>query len=530
MARKSKPPAVTTPRRLAPVVEQTPSREERREQKRLRSRFAPRLGWGGRFGGRVPVEDAGTVYTGPTTQAGAIYPFLLGSGLPPRGVPVGRDVLTGELVCIDPSGWTGRLTTNPGVWVMSQPGAGKSALVKRVCLVYSAYGHMVCVPGDVKGEYTELIRELGGSVVRIGDGIGRINPLDSGPLKGRVQSMPADRRDALLDVLNGRRLETLVALLSTKHGLGRSPDEIERSALDTAVQVASAAQDPGSDPIVADVVTVLRAAPEELRAKLAADGERYQDLTRSVIAGLDNLVGGPLRGLFDGPTTTPLDINAPAVSVDISALRARGNDVVSAGMIATWAYTYSSIDSARSIGLMDRKLVLPMDEMWRALRSGPGLVDAMDAISRLNRTTDDVTIYVTHSLLDVEALPTEMDRAKARGLMDRCDTWVLGASTTEELGRVTGKRMLTEQEVMMVSSWASATSTGLDIDPTYDDEDDNRPVEEETARHPGRGKYLIKLGTRPGIACALELTATEQRLYRTDTNRRRVTTTGVESR
>src|SRR5690606_15106574 len=102
---------------------------------------------------------------------------------------------------------------------------------------------------------------------------------------------------------------------------------------------------------------------------------------------------------------------------------------------------------------------LPMDEMWRALRSGPGLVDAMDAISRLNRTTDDVTIYVTHSLLDVEALPTEMDRAKARGLMDRCDTWVLGASTSEELGRVTGKRMLTEQEVMMVSSWASATST-----------------------------------------------------------------------
>ncbi|MFJ4622560.1 ATP-binding protein [Streptomyces sp. NPDC088812] len=524
--RKPRPPAVTTPRRMTRPVEQAaPSREERRAERKLRARFAPRLGWGGAFGGRVPVEDTGTVYTGPTSQAGGIYPFLLGSGLPPRGVPVGRDVLTGELVCIDPSGWTGRLTTNPGVWVMSQPGAGKSALVKRICLVYSAYGHMVCVPGDVKGEYSSLISELGGSVVRIGDGIGRINPLDSGPLKGRVQSLPADRREALLDVLNGRRLETLVALLSTKHGLGRSPDEIERSALDTAVQVASAAQPSGSDPVVADVTAVLRSAPEELRSKLAADGTRYQDLTRSVVAGLDNLIGGPLKGLFDGATTTPLDINAPAVSVDISALRARGNDVVSAGMIATWAYTYSSIDSARSIGLLDRKLVLPMDEMWRALRSGPGLVDAMDAISRLNRTTDDVTIYVTHSLLDVEALPTEMDRAKARGLMDRCDTWVLGASTTEELGRVTGKRMLTEQEVMMVSSWASATSTGLDIDPTTYDEDDARPAEEETVRHPGRGKYLIKLGTRPGIAAALELTATEQRLYRTDNNRRRATTT-----
>ncbi|MEU9037962.1 ATP-binding protein [Streptomyces sp. NPDC048352] len=527
MARTPKPPPLTTPRRVVRISEQGPTREERKAQKKLRNRFAPRLGWGGAFGGRTPVEDSGTVYTGPSTQAGAIYPFLLGSGLPPRGVPVGRDVLTGELVCIDPSGWTGKLTTNPGVWVMSQPGAGKSALVKRVCLVYSAYGHMVCVPGDVKGEYSQLIGELGGSVVRIGDGIGRINPLDSGPLKGRVQSLPADRRQALLDVLNGRRLETLVALLSTKHGLGRPADEIERSALDTAVHVASAAQPAGSDPIVSDVVRVLRAAPEELRTKLAADGERYQDLTRSVIAGLDNLVGGPLRGLFDGPTTTPLDINAPAVSVDISALRARGNDVVSAGMIATWAYTYSSIDSARSIGLMDRKLVLPMDEMWRALRSGPGLVDAMDAISRLNRTTDDVTIYVTHSLLDVEALPTEMDRAKARGLMDRCDTWVIGASSEEELVRVTGKRSLTEQERMMIGSWSSATSTGLDIDPTvHDDEDGALPPEEEGARHPGRGKYLIKVGTRPGIAASLELTTTEQRLYRTDTNQRRATTGG----
>ncbi|MFJ8335387.1 ATP-binding protein [Streptomyces sp. NPDC094437] len=512
---------VASPKRLA-EAEGPPARTrlERKEERRLAQRFAGRLGWAGRFSGRAAVEDAGTVYTGPSGQVGTVYPFLLGSGLPPRGVPVGRDVLTGELVCIDPSGWTGRYTTNPGVWVMSQPGAGKSALVKRVCLVYAAYGHMPCVPGDVKGEYSGLIDKLGGSVVRIGDGSGRINPLDSGPLKGRVGSLPADRRQGLLDTLNGRRLETLGALLSTQHGLGRAPEAVERSALDTAVQLASERQAPGIDPVITDVITVLRTAPEALRTKLAADGSVYQDLTRAVVAGLDNLVSGPLKGLFDGQTTTPLDFEAPAVSVDISALRARGNDVVSAGMIATWAYTYSAIDSARSLGLMNRSLVLPMDEMWRALRSGPGLVDAMDAISRLNRTTNDVTIYVTHSLLDVEALPTETDRAKARGLMDRCDTWVIGASTEEELGRVTGKRALTEQERMMIGSWSSATSTGLDIDPTYDEDTGLRP-DEDTVRHPGRGKYLIKIGSRPGIAAALELTATERRLYSTDHNHRR---------
>ncbi|WP_234327056.1 ATP-binding protein [Streptomyces sp. NRRL WC-3742] len=496
-----KKPELLTPRWAVDTVPTAP-RRSLRSPLRGRGVFAPRLGWGGPFGGRVAVEDAGTVYTGPSTQVASIYPFLLGSGLPPRGVPVGRDVLTGELVCVDPSGWTGRLTTNPGMWVMAQPGVGKSALVKRVCLVYVAYGCMMCVPADVKGEYSTLIRELGGSVLRIGTGVDRINPLDSGPLKHHLARLPVTERQALLDVLTGRRLETLGALLATRCGLGRQPDEIERSALTTAVQLAADAA-PHTDPVVPDVIAVLRQAPEALRLKLAADGYTYLDLTRSVVAGLDNLVDGPLKGMFDGPTSTPLDLHAPAVSVDISALRARGNDVVSAGMIASWAYTYNTIDSARSLDVVRRRLVLPMDEMWRALRAGPGLVDAMDSISRLNRTTDDVTVYVTHSLEDVEALPTEEDRAKARGLMDRCDTWVIGGSTDEELGRVSGKRSLTEQERMMITSWASATSTGLDAADQV---------------HPGRGKYLIKIGTRPGIAAAMELTVTERRLYHTDKN------------
>ncbi|GAA3380700.1 ATPase [Streptomyces sannanensis] len=497
----AKPPQLQSPRRTpTPPRPDGQAQAQKAERQRRRRLFAPRSGWGGRFGGRVPVEDTGTVYTGPSHQAGGVYPFLLGAGLPPRGVPVGRDVLTGELVCIDPAGWVGKLTTNSGVWVMSQPGAGKSALVKRILLFYSAFGFMPVVPGDVKGEYTALIQGLGGSVVRIGDGSGRLNPLDSGPLKKRVWALPAAERGVLLDVLNSRRLETLGALLATKHGLGRAADEIQRSALTCAVQLAADAV-PGDDPIVPDVITVLRQAPEPLRNRLAADGSSYAALTRSVIAGLDNLVSGPLKGLFDGPTTHTLDIAAPAVSVDISALRARGQDILSAGMIATWAYTYSSIDAARTTGLMKRRLVLPMDEMWRALRSGPGLVDSMDSITRLSRGDGDISILVTHSLLDTEALPTEEDRAKARGLMDRCDTWIIGASTEEELMRVTGKRQLTEQERMMITSWSSATSTGLD---TGD------------AVHPGRGKYMIKIGTRPGIAAASELTATEARLYHTD--------------
>jgi hypothetical protein len=40
-----------------------------------------------------------------------------------------------------------------------------------------------------------------------------------------------------------------------------------------------------------------------------------------------------------------------------------------------------------------------------------------------------VTIMVTHSPRDTEALPKPEDRAKAAGLMERCDTLILGASS-----------------------------------------------------------------------------------------------------
>lgn len=62
---------------------------------------------------------------------------------------------------------------------------------------------------------------------------------------------------------------------------------------------------------------------------------------------LENLCTGPLAGLFDGPTSRPLDLDAPAVSVDLSSLLTAGDQVVAAGLLATWSYAYASIDSAR---------------------------------------------------------------------------------------------------------------------------------------------------------------------------------------
>lgn len=466
---------------------------------------APRRGWRGAGAGRSPHTDRGAVYLGTTTEVAGLFPFVLGAPLPSEGVPIGPDMLTREMVCFDPQGWVGRLVQNPGVWIMAQPGAGKSAITKRIALVYSSYGSMIVVPGDVKGEYAPLVRGLGGQVVRIGRGLDRLNPLDSGPLRRRLSTMPEERQRVLLAEINGRRSDLLHALLATPHGLGRRATAPEANVVGAAVErVTEALTD---DPVIPDVVAVLREGPKELWDKLLVDTlDDYRSLVREVTLALENLCTGPLAGLFDGPTTQPLDLDAPAVSVDLSALLTAGDQVVASGLLATWSYAYGAIDSARALGMMDRPLVLPLDEMWRALRAGPGMVEAMDGMTRLNRSKGEVTIFVTHSLRDPESLPTPEDRAKALGLMDRCDSLILGALSAGELERVNAQRPLTSEEQALVASWSAPSITGVDG---------------TNQRHPGRGKYLIKIGTRAGAPARLDLTEAETRLYDTDAAMRR---------
>jgi hypothetical protein len=439
-------------------------------------------------------------YLATTNQLAGLFPFTQAAGLPATGVPVGHDLLTGQLVCLDPAGWVGTLTTNPGIWVEAGPGVGKSALAKRLATGLSGLGHRIVVPADPKGEYTALVRHLGGQVIRVGRGADRINPLDSGPLGRALPQLPAERAARLRTEVDARRTELLLGLLAGPHGLGRRPDAPARYAVTAALALAT--QTGGADPVVGDLVRILRDLPAPLLVALRADTPAAGwAITSEVAFGLANLCGGPLAGILDGPTTTPLDVHAPAVAVDLSALLTAGEHTVAAGMLAGWALTYGALDVAAALGITDTPTVLVLDELWRGLRAGPGMVDTFDSLTRLNRAKGTVTIMITHSLRDLDALPSEADRAKAAGLMERTDTVILGACSPTELAAVSARRPLTTAETALVASWADPTGTGLDT---------------AGSCHPGRGRYLIKIGHRLGVPTRMNLTATEALLYDTD--------------
>jgi hypothetical protein len=257
------------------------------------------------------------------------------------------------------------------------------------------------------------------------------------------------------------------------------------------------------DPTVPDVLALIEAGTGELHAAARARTEgEYRRRVDDLIPTLALLCEGSLAGVFDGPTTTPIDLTAPAVSVDISRVAAAGDQLVAAAMLCVWAYGYGLVDAHAALaerGLATRQHYLGvMDELWRALRGSAGLVEHADSLTRLNRAKGMASVMVTHSLADLDALPTAEDWAKAQGFIERSAIKVLAGLPPRELDRVGRVVRLGASERELVSSWA-APEAWL-----------------PGATHPGRGKYLIKTGERPGLPVSMALIGDESALYDTD--------------
>src|SRR6266498_1466181 len=75
--------------------------------------------WGYRVpgAGRVSHLAPGMEYQGTTVQLCGLYPYVAGSGSPMLGVPIGRHMLWGEVLCLDPLEWLRHgIVTNPGMF------------------------------------------------------------------------------------------------------------------------------------------------------------------------------------------------------------------------------------------------------------------------------------------------------------------------------------------------------------------------------------------------------------------------------
>jgi hypothetical protein len=453
--------------------------------------------------------QAPAMWRGTTVQVCGLWPFSAGSGSPLCGAPLGQHLLTGVTVCGDPVSWFRRahLIANPSIFVVGRPGIGKSTLLERMLFYLAATGVTPLVLGDLKPDYVETVAYLGGQVIPIGRGVGGINVLDPGEMGLAAARIGGRDGDRLRAEAHGRVLAMVASLITLVRG--RAVDDHEQTVLAACLHELFARSSTVTPPTLPDLVAVLAEGPERVRAVTLDRGSehRYRIAVDPLHRSLLGLLDGPLGQTFSSATTTRIDLSAPAVAVDISRIGEADSTLTAAAMLAAWSDGLGCVAAAHA--LADAGLAPPrwyfavLDELWRPLRVAGGLVDRIDAITRLNRTWGLGQAMITHTLKDLETAGSEADRAKARGFVERAGMVACMGLPRSELGDLDQIVGLSRRETDLITSWSSPAGWGgADAD----------------APPPGQGKCLIKVGGRPGVPVKIQITETERRLH--DTNAR----------
>lgn len=464
-------------------------------------------GFYGPGGGRSTVVQHPPEWRGSTLQTCGLWPFSVGAGTPMVGVPLGSHLNTGASLCCDPISWFTRakLISNPSVFVLGKPGLGKSTILRRWCLGYKYMGINTMFLGDVKGEHDDIVTALGGQVIKIGPGCGSINVLDPGGALAALDSLSGEYRESVHTIIQTRRNNMVKALITISRQ--SPPTERERTILDRAIRVLDD-KFGTKPPVLADLLQVVREAPEPVRrvALDRGDDTRYRDITENLESSLIELSGGMMGSLFGRQTSERLDPSKP-VDFDISSINEADQDVRAAALMACWDAGFCTVDVSHILfeaGQDTRRIFfLVLDELWSALRSGSGMVERVDQVTRLNRQWGIGQALISHTMSDLLSLPAPEDREKARGFVERSGMVLCGGLPKKEMPLLNSAITMSDTEEGLLMSWQ---------DPPSWDAKQRRNTEP-----PGRGKFLVKVGGQPGIPFHLDLTRAEMSVN--DTNK-----------
>jgi type IV secretory pathway VirB4 component len=445
-------------------------------------------------------------------QVCGLWPLVVTAQSPMTGVPLGLNLQTGEPVCCDPINLFQRahLISNPSCFILGLPGLGKSTTIRRMLWGLHAQGVMPLVLGDLKGEYIDLVRQIGGQVIQLGPGgRGYLNVLDPGngleAVKLLMKNNYHKQAQEMLADIRMRQLNLITGLISISRK-GMVSDR-ETNIISKALQYLNdQSLNSGTIPILKDFLKLVQYPTPAMRDVAYDQGSqsKYNRIVENLIVTLKGLVeGNELGEIFSQQTSEPMRLDKP-VCFDVSSIPDTQLDLQAAALLACWSEGFANINISHTLadyGLAPRgRFIVALDELWRALRSAGGMVDRVDALTRLNRSYGTGMIMATHTVADLEALPNVDDRAKAKGFIQRSGIVIMAGLPHEEIELLRQVISITKAEEKEVTSWS--TPPGLN---TID-------------VPPGVGKIMIKLGERPGILVKVQLVPVEATVN--DTNKR----------
>jgi type IV secretory pathway VirB4 component len=361
-----------------------------------------------------------------TRHAQAVYPFVASGGLGARGVFIGRDS-SGGAFCYDPWVLYGDSTLDdPNAIVLGKLGQGKSALVKTLLWRMLLFGRRAFVL-DVKREYGPLCAAVGVKPVSLEPGGSvRLNPLASRP----EEHVQLELLRAVTVTAIGEPLTQIEAagLREALHGL-----RISGVAEPTLPQIAKALFDPS-----AEMAERLRTT----RARLATD-------VRRAALAIQDLCEGPLKGMFDGPTTPGLDLDARLLVLDLHAVK----DSPAVGILMACATAWMSALLARMAERPGReRLINVADESWKIVQH-TGLGEWFQSNFKLARQFGVMNLVVLHKLADLRSAGDAGSRAAriAEGLVADASTRIIYHQDESQVSLTRTLLGLSENEARLIS-------------------------------------------------------------------------------
>ncbi|SEM38890.1 ATP-binding protein [Streptacidiphilus jiangxiensis] len=324
---------------------------------------------------RLPVRTS-------TGQAQAVYLPTAAPGLGDSGVIIGREVYSGKGYVYDPFQLYGQQLPAPHWLVLGESGNGKSALEKTYVLRQLRFRDRQVVVLDAQGEdgvgeWNLIARALGITPIRLDpmaalDGGVKLNPLDpSITLNGQLALLRT-----IIEVAMGRGLEERAGFaLKAAH----------------AHVIATVTE---RQPVLGDIIDSLRSPNTDSIDALGVSLEEIQTWGLDVALVLDRLVDGDLCGMFDGPTTTGIDLDAPLIVFDLSHIDRNSIAMpILMAIVGVWLeHTWIRPDRKKRIFLVE--------EAWHIINS-PFVAQLFQRLLKFGRRLGLSFIAVVHHLSDV---------------------------------------------------------------------------------------------------------------------------------
>jgi len=313
-----------------------------------------------------------------TRHLQAAYPFQSQGAITSRGCFIGVEANGGGAFTYCP--WTYEaehpgLLSNPNLLALGNQNAGKSTTAKAyVYRQVGVFGRRAVIT-DVKREYAPLADALGGTLISLHPdnhtGV-RLNPL----------SPWAARTDRLMILY-------AVAEVAVAHPLGSIDKALARLALEQAES-----ESVSGEATLPHVVRWLFSPSDEMCRAQAVSREQYAADARELANGLDELVRGPLRGMFDAPTSPQIRWGAPVVVLDISDTGGRSGMGVMMLCATAWQRALVLEEKRRGYA---RPTIHVTDEAWMALALARE-AEASQERTKLSRDHNVQSLYLIHKL------------------------------------------------------------------------------------------------------------------------------------